>query len=154
MLLVRKVGSWGAWASNEPSNLERALRDFGLREGEAYLSIYRVESKKDAERLIVLHALAYTTKDVHTDYVLFEEEELDEALSLHHEPDGIPEAALREALPGDVVDTLKERHFGLHERQEGALRELARRLLEAADYRPGRVNKSVIGEARQRLRKG
>jgi hypothetical protein len=149
MLLVRKVNRLGTWTTG-PVDIERASRDFALREGEAYLSVYRVDSSEDAERILIQHALAYTTKDDHADYLLIEETALGDDIELRHEPDGIPEQDLRTRFPQDLVDTLQERHFGLYERQAGALRELASRLRCASDVRAGRVTKDRIRQARSR----
>jgi regulator of sigma D len=148
MLLVRKIKSWSVWTTRNDADLERACRDFALRDGESYLSVYRVESREDAEKILICHALAYTTKDDHSDYLLLEEADLGEDLELRHEPDGIPEQDLRARFPAPLVDALQAGHFGLYERQTGALRALASRLLHATEVQVGRVTRDRIRNAR------
>lgn len=118
--------------------MEQAALDLSLGPDEAGLSVYRVNDAEEAKAVATSWALEHRDRDDHADYVLFDESEAEGTHTLVAKED--PDARdLR----------LRTLHHELEERQVGAHRVLAARLLASATLQLHRILKTEIAAARR-----
>jgi hypothetical protein len=147
-----RIGKRGRWCNEAPTtgalekrspgvaaDIDEALRDFELRDGELGVSVLAVADEGDARELAMEWALEKRTKDDHVDYVLLRDAIVPKSIRIERHED-----------VGATHHRLRTDHHELRTADAGAFRELVVKMLETDDVWAVRLKRSDVVAERQR----